>query len=986
MQMVITGRYVFPPINAQDPLLFGRHKTSFPDLIKGNLQLRDYEQQVLQHSQIPALFEDPPMMFEVDGIARQPPPAILEHLCNLDRKFKLGTRLRQSRTKDFLMEMVAGNDAWGGESGSPESVWWIADIVCEDFDTVQYLPYGCLCKLLLLAYRGKRQLGAVQTPSNQPAMTQIIPRLLSKLREYLSSEDDNNGTASNVVLYYLDCLTSPDLHTRRVASQILHFLTNAQGEEDVLSTPGASDIESVEEETAEGESVKKADDGSAMSFKWLPALAKLPCYVGIRERIFGSLESILERESSVPSLILCVKALHEFWRDSSDVDMKADAKEEGSRQRKPALEQSRVLAGAFGRLLSGREFIAKILLKENEIYTIILEVLWTVIKQQLLAPPSLKSNSGISFSDCKVFYVADGAHTVREIKLPLHVIHGAIHVLCSPHAREEEVGGSGDSNYSKLKQSLFPKSTSSAAIISSTGLIATKDSRLYPDHLLVKLASCAPNEHLCSTAVRAMSSETLWTLLQSSGLSEQCLGSVLHSLCEIIKANEGKAISGLIGATASQDLPAASLVLQRHLNAFADEGSSSFSSKSVVDNFRHVQAWLRVKSSRGTESMEVDESEEELLLCKGFSTSRSSQAPRIAIPAAQSFYTQVRAPSRAEPRKGSSNDDGVTTNNSSFHKELDVFRSHYFGTQTVPAPVKALSDTAKKETQVGEELLRPGHDGSFVLKMSSALQGTCSSIPTAQDSSSELWSLHIALLHSLRSSCKSNESTPQLAKALLSILGHIVGCSNPSHRKDCCEFLRQALDNIQDSFSYAAAVAFVRGIVQVGTSAGLHELDDTSACSDVQIALLLIVDFVSATLARWKSKRSPLQLDALTLQSVVVLVKDVQVLHHLNTTATRVRRRDRPRENPVDLLTSFVTGQKDASVLVNVLDAVVTSDPHFVALRGVVTVHAAVRREILGVRVVFSRYASCAKLTYLVLSVRLYISRTRCWLQPSSTH
>lgn len=216
--MVITGRYTFPAIGAPDLPLLGKHRSAFPDLIQGNLQLRDYEQQLLQLNQAdPSVTGDPLMLFDASGLARQPPPAILEHLRTLDRKFKLGMRLRQSRKKDFLMEMVAGNeDKSAAQNANPagaaaNSAWWIADIVCEDFDTVQYLPYGCLCQLLLLALRPNSADNSsdAQVPLNQPALTQIIPRLLSKLREYLADGSDSSGVASNVVLYYLESLNAP---------------------------------------------------------------------------------------------------------------------------------------------------------------------------------------------------------------------------------------------------------------------------------------------------------------------------------------------------------------------------------------------------------------------------------------------------------------------------------------------------------------------------------------------------------------------------------------------------------------------------------------------------------------------------------------------------------------------------------------------------------------------------------------------------------
>lgn len=943
---------MFPPLNAQDPLLFGRHKASFSDLIIGNLQLQDYEQQVLQHSQNPALFEDPPMMLEFDGIARQPPPAILEHLRSLDRKFKLGTRLRQSRASDFLMEMVTGNDAWSGESGSAESVWWIADIVCEDFDTVQYLPHGCLCKLLLLAYRGKNSTGPqdsneTKNASQQRALSHIIPRLLAKLREYLAVEQDMTGTASNVVLYYLNCLTSPDHHTRRVASQILQLLTAQPPEDDLLSTPGASDLESVDEGESPDVEMKKPEDSSgAMTFKWLPALAKLPCYAGIRERVFWSLESILERESSVQSLTLCVKALHEFWKESTDVDLKAEVKDElaSKEQRKPALEQTLVLAGAFGKLLSGREFIAKHLLAQKEFYNIVLEVIWAVMKYQLATPPSLKSKLGVSFSDCKVFYVADGSHTVREIKLPLYVIHGAIHVLCSPHAYEEDGDMSGSSNFSKLTQSLFPKATSSAAIISSTGLIATKDARLYPDPLLMKLAASSSSVHLCAAAVRAMKSEVLWKLVLSSGLKEQCLGQVLHSLGILIPASESKVVAGLVAATGMQDLAEASRILLRHLSAFTGgDGSCMTLSRTTKELLRRVREWLTSKASMGSEnssSMDVDESEDELLLCKAFSTSSLDRKPRVLKSAVKSSFYAKMATLPQGGQHGNAHVAEARLSGSGANKQLEIFKT------------PAFSDEARVEA------FAP-HEESTVHKFINTIKQGCPMGHTsdADTCTTNIWEAQLALLHKLQSFANFNKSAAQLAAALVTVIDHISGCSSPGHRKDCCELLRHALSNIQGSLTYAAAVAFVRGIVEIGANDLFVDLADPLIGKDVHQALLVVADFLSTLLAQWKAKAFELRLDAPTLQSVVMLVKDIQILGRVTPTlGTEVLARSEQVQNDDDdgismeFLSSFVIGQKDEGILINVLDAVLSADPHFVRLNGVIALHSRVRRDMLGVR------------------------------------
>lgn len=946
MQMVITGRYVFPPVDAQDPLLFGRHKANFADLVSGNLQLRDYEQQVLQHSQHPALFEDPPMVLEADGIAREPPPAILEHLRSLDLKFKLGTRLRQSRASDFLMEMVTGNDAWSGESGSPESVWWIADIVCEDFETVQYLPHGCLCKLLLLAFRSKRSSSSAALPvdatvtksvSSQRALNQIIPRLLAKLREYLSAKTDNSGTASNIVLYYLDCLTSPDVHTRRVASQILLLLTL---DDDNAQAALARDDE-LPRDAARG--------ASAMSFAWLPALVKLPCYAGIRERIFWSLESVLERESSVESLTLCVKALHAFWQDntSNATDIATETLAVDSKQRNTALEQTLVLAGALGKLLSTREFIAKFLLEQRDVYAIVLDVFWAAMKHQLSVPPSLKSKMGVSFSDCKVFYVADGSSTVREIKLPLHVIHGAIHVLCSPHAHDAAGAVSGVSVFSKLKLSLFPKAAPSGAIISSTGLIATKDARLYPDHLLMKLASSSPNAHMCASAVRAMKSETLWTLLLRAGLRELCLGQVLQALSELTKSSESKAEAGLTAATETQSVSDAARVVLRHLRAFSSDTSGLALSKPVRDQLQRVQAWLTAKttsSQSSTGAMDVDESADEQLLCKAFATTRlDRRARRTPAAPVKSVFAKFKV--ETAPATAASQDAAHKSTDDA--SALSAFKTQYFQHQPAAlASVDALLESSSDGSNSGDE--------SFASMLTSTATNTCpsSSRSTAAAAATDLWSVRIALLQSVHGLCKSSASAPTLARALLGVIDHITTCSSASHRRECCAFVRQALDNVAGALSYAAAVAFVQSIVQVGAYVALDELHDVAICRDVEAALRLLVAFVSKTLAHWHAKAFALQLDALAVQSLVVLVKDVEVLRLARSAShsQAIDAADDDSDTTSDLLVRFVQEQQDASVLVSVLDAVLTADPDFVQLTDVLALHVSVRRDLIGVR------------------------------------
>ncbi|RLN96669.1 hypothetical protein BBJ28_00002291 [Nothophytophthora sp. Chile5] len=963
MQMVITGRYAFPAINTPDSLLLGKHKSAFSDLLQGNLQLREYEQQLLQLNQgDPAVIEDPLMLFEVDGLARQPPPAILEHLRTLDRKFKLGVRLRQSREKDFLMEMVAGNDDKEAARGDNQadaaaaSAGWIADIVCEDFDTVQYLPYGCLCQLLLLALRGgdakavNSQLTAdsqTQAPSNQPALTQIVPRLLLKLREYLAVEKDSSDVASNVVMYYLECLNSPELSTRRVAAHILHLLTTPDSGDDiteriqpVATTLGASSA------------------ADAMDFSWLLELAKLPCYYRVRSKIFLALEKLLELEASIPSLRTCVKALHKFWKEGSTSSELEDGKTDGDNSnrsdhpKKSAIEQSLLLARAYGKLLAGRDFVSTLLLKDREIYSIMVEVAWRAIESQLEIAPQLKATSGISFSDCKVFYVADAANNIREIKLPLGIVHGSIQVLCSPHAHDQAASESSRTAvcFAKLTQSLFPKATSNAAILSSTGLIATKDPRLYPDHLLAKLAAAASitNAHLCATAVRAMSCQSLWTLLERSALTEQCFDLALQTLLDTIQRSEGKAVAGLQAATKESDLSEAADAMLLQLGAYGTDGGGFVYSTRVMDKLRRVREWLQERSSSGssTRMATSEDDDEALLLSEGFTTFKI-QAVRSTPATASPFYAgkpvlEARKTSKSISHSASRTPEAVKT-------DAMLFEDVYFRRSRAQQDPFASDDSGRLLTDLKKELKRSSSTGSlsdandphdFVFALSQTMRRLCPNQADAGSSHSpaESWALHMSILHFARSSCNSCAAAAQLAEAVLEVVDHLAICSSAEHRRECCGFVRRVLENFREGFvaSYSATVSFVRHLVQVSTLKGLQKLENPTVAVDVYTALQLIVELLTHIFSQWKARGVSLHLDAMTLHSLVVLVKEEEVLRRSNEVGST----DGAKSEAMDLILAMAKDQPDENTMLNLLDPILAADPQLVNVGDAITLHA----------------------------------------------
>lgn len=955
MQMVITGQFTFPVTSSTDPHLLGKHRSTFSDVAAVNQQLIDYEEQVAQLVQDPIAAEDPLMVFELNGIARQPPPAILEHLHTLDRKFKLGVRLRQARSPDFLTEMVSENDGMGDNVADfADSAWWIADIVCEDFETVQYLPHGCLCKLLLLALRGRNAVlsgtkGEVnQAPNqgqntfNQSTLRSIIPRLLLKLREYLADENEKEGVASSVILYYLDCLSSTDVAVRHVASQVLHLLTSSNAsssatDTDSTSTPLTSDIESMEDEILAYDSVLSGGQTSgSMAFGWISELVKFPCYEQVRPKIFSSLEGLFERESSVAALRSCVKALYDFGNEDSTEDTDATMDGSSSRGNKSAIEKSLMLAGAYGRLLSGREFVAKLLLQDREIFSVIVEVMWRVIDLQLVSGSQLKASSGISFSDCKVFYVADSANAIREIKLPLPVIHGAILALCSPHARgasgSSMTGSKNESFHSKLTQSLFPKATSGTTILASTGLIATKDRRLYPDHLLVKLASSSSDLYLCRTAVRAMTCEAAWGLLQLSALGEPCFGLVAQTLLDAAKANESKTTTSLVtatGCTTAQD--AASVVLSALTVYDLETDPANALSQTTTERLSALETWLRrVGDKTNDGEMAVDEDEfdrdEDDLLSEGFaSVAIGEGVSRLPRPTKPFYSAESVITVKSQPDASAAEKHPIE------QSEMAYFASNYLrGVETSHSMISGEGERYHEVT-----------DRGVIAALAQTLLSSCGADP--KSSQSESWQVRMSMLHYVRLSCCTRERAIQVANAMLDVLHHVCQCHDAAHRCSCLELVQDCLRNLRDVLGYSETASFVQHIVNLNSLDALSSVTAADVSHDVEMVLGAITDFATESISRWEKIGQPLVLDGMTLHDIVLLLKDIAVLRDASLL------KGSP-DTHSSLLVLMLGESLDAGTLVNVIDAVVSTVPRVTSSTGnVLQLHDQIRREMIGV-------------------------------------
>lgn len=577
MEMIISDRFVFPPVLEHDPLLLlGAQRRLEGTLLQ--FETLEVSMPILsaRESQIERSpgSTDSLMILDLHGVARQPSSSLLNHFRAISVKYTLGNRLRQCRQCGFLTEMVSHDLGCSKETTKTcrfssqndtlgDQVWWIVDIVCEDFDTVQYLPVTSLCNLLLLLYIRQRSNHTNGTSTNtlskeddtlSKPIVHIGPKLLSKLHNLLHVSDTDNDQACSIIRFFVDKLADSDRMIRHVAASILTMLCQPWTDNDIkMKDESSSATDDINGKVFGSLSPEIAD--SALAFTWLPLLTKLACYDQISEAVALCFENLLAREASISSLTSCIQAMYDFWRNSAQDGV--DTAENSSGM---SLDQVSMLAHVFGKFLTKRRLIVNNLVSNDQIYGIFVDVFAVAVTEQVEV--GMKQLPVTSIAEFKVVHVMDNNHKIQELKLPITTFHGIVILLSNwtrflSHLDPSRRNGSQEStlqNLKLLKQALFPRSvasrgssSSSNVVRSSTGLIATKDVKLCPEPLLMELlvsicivklnssTDCFDDiDDLIHSVGKALSVKSLWSLLLCSYHPLTCRSMIfekLHAKC-----------------------------------------------------------------------------------------------------------------------------------------------------------------------------------------------------------------------------------------------------------------------------------------------------------------------------------------------------------------------------------------------------------------------------------------------------------------------
>ncbi|RHZ03939.1 hypothetical protein DYB37_000178 [Aphanomyces astaci] len=514
MQMVITGRFKFPPVEPEDLKLFDKHSPPSMTLSQANQLVVERERALFEAHKLPV---DQSLMVvqPLQCSARAPPVDVLRKVDALDKSLRLGLRLRKSRSTDFLMDMVdvAVSDKSSQSSWSerPERISWIVEIVCAELETLTYLPRRCLCELLLLACvdggSDDKSKGAMHA-----MLLQQVPSILSRLKE-CNYDDDN----VEVMTFFLNRLASPNVATRQLSAYLL----------DLLTRQDSSSITTLSKAVP------------CLSFDWLPGLVSLPCFPALHERVIASLEALLKLESSVDALKLCLGALYDIFGNQAHLHLP--------------------LAVALGNFLVQRASVARLLLADTAVFGRMVDTFWAAVERQVHQPTSQPHDLKGAEAWVTVAVAPEVHHGVSAVDLPASIVSGAIELLSFP---TQQVAVS---SFDHLVAFFFPPE-------STLGLWHPRQTYVCSSDHLFRLA-CVANTQLLSAAIQKMTLEVLWRVVLSYGRAPACLLAVLTALQAATVSRPDKCVDALTRESGAGDAAHACDEALVHLNMYLHQES-----------------------------------------------------------------------------------------------------------------------------------------------------------------------------------------------------------------------------------------------------------------------------------------------------------------------------------------------------------------------------------------------------------------------------
>ncbi|KAK0167256.1 hypothetical protein PV327_004680 [Microctonus hyperodae] len=234
MEMCITNHFSYPPPTMALPEVIEQERakeTQVEQLEKHDIL--EYETHLaaastrVQISETNSLLLSQLINMDPTGIARRPPPAVLEQIQSLNISHRLGHLLCRSRKPDFLLDIIQRQ-----QQSTSQSMPWLADLVQNSEGSLSQLPVQCLCEFLL-----STTAQAVDKQSRQQ-------QLLIHLQKLLTDPNEDHQHACEVLEYFLRRLSSHQSNSRLQAITGLKLvLESIPLEDDNMEIDGEIDKE-----------------------------------------------------------------------------------------------------------------------------------------------------------------------------------------------------------------------------------------------------------------------------------------------------------------------------------------------------------------------------------------------------------------------------------------------------------------------------------------------------------------------------------------------------------------------------------------------------------------------------------------------------------------------------------------------------------------------------------------------------------------------
>lgn len=234
MEMCITNHFSYPPPTMALPEIIEQERSKELQVEAIEKQeILEYESHLaaastrIQISEQNSLLLSQLMTMEPTGIARRPPPAVLEQIQSLNMSHRLGHLLCRSRKPDFLLDIIQRQ-----QQSSSQSMPWLADLVQNSEGSLSQLPVQCLCEFLLST--------SAQVVEKQPRQQQ----LLVHLQMLLTDPEQDRQHAYEVLEYFLRRLSSQQTGSRLQAITGLKMvLGSIPTEEESMDIDGENERE-----------------------------------------------------------------------------------------------------------------------------------------------------------------------------------------------------------------------------------------------------------------------------------------------------------------------------------------------------------------------------------------------------------------------------------------------------------------------------------------------------------------------------------------------------------------------------------------------------------------------------------------------------------------------------------------------------------------------------------------------------------------------